>query len=227
MDLDCLVLSRDPEVVRVLRPAMERLSIKVQVPEAARSGHQILLSHKFDGVVIDCDDLEDGLGMLRDVRNAPSNHSSVAFAIVNKATPASQALKMGANFVLQKPIEPVNADRCFSAAIGLMMRERRRYFRVPVDMPVTLVFNEGQPTKSRATNLSEGGMAAELPVKFSSSIKKVHFILPGTNHSVETRAELAWADGSGRGGIKFVELPQLSKDHLEGWLLQHIERLLG
>jgi DNA-binding response OmpR family regulator len=227
MDLDCLVLSRDPEVVRVLRPAMERLSINVQIPDVARSGHKILLSHKFDGVVIDCDDLEDGLGMLRDVRSAPSNHSSVAFAIVNKATSATQALKMGANFVLQKPIEAVNADRCFSAAIGLMMRERRRYFRVPVDMPVTLVFSEGEQMKSRATNLSEGGMAVELPVKFSSSIKKVQFTLPGTNNSVETRAELAWADGSSKGGIKFVELPRVSKDHLERWLLQHIERLQG
>ena len=227
MELDCLVLSRDPEVVRVLRPAMERLDINVQVPDAVLSGHQILLSHKFDGVVIDCDDLEDGLGMLRDVRSAPSNHSSVAFAIVNKATSATQALKLGANFVLQKPIEPVNADRCLSAAIGLMMRERRRYFRVPVDIPVTLVFSEGEQIKSRATNLSEGGMAAELPVKFSSSIRKVQFTLPRTNNSVETRAELAWADGSGKGGIKFIELPQISKDHLERWLLQHIERLQG
>lgn len=225
MELDCLVLSRDPEVVQVLRPALERLDINVQVPDAALSGHQILLSHKFDGVVIDCDDLEDGLGMLRDVRNAPSNHSSVAFAIVNKATSATQALKMGANFVLQKPIEPLNADRCFSAAIGLMMRERRRYFRVPVKLPVTLVFSEGEKVKSQATNLSEGGMAADLPVKFSSSIKKVQFSLPGTNHMIETRAELAWADGSGKGGIKFLELPPISKDHLERWLLQHIERL--
>ena len=227
MELDCLVLSRDPEVVRVLRPAMERLSINVEVPDVARAGHQILLSHKFDGVVIDCDDLEDGLGMLRDVRNAPSNHNSVAFAIVNKATSASQALNMGANFVLQKPIEPVNADRCFSAAIGLMMRERRRYFRVPVEMSVTLLFSEGEHLKTRASNLSEGGMAADLPTKFSSSIKKVHFTLPGTNNSVETRAELAWADGSGKGGIKFVELPQVSKEHLERWLLNHIEKLQG
>ena len=227
MELDCLVLSRDPEVVRVLRPAMERLSINVRVHDASISGHQMLLSHKFDGVVIDCDDIEDGLGMLRDVRNAPSNHNSVAFALVNKATSASQALKLGANFVLQKPIEQVNADRCFSAAIGLMMRERRRYFRVPVDMPVTLVFSEGEHVKTRATNLSEGGMATELPAKFQSSIKKVRFTLPGTNNSVETRAELAWADGSGRGGIKFVELPQIAKDHLERWLLNHIERLQG
>jgi len=227
MELDCLVLSRDPEVVRVLRPAMERLSIHVQVPDVGRLGHQILLSQKFDGVVIDCDDLEDGLGMLRDVRNAPSNHNSVAFALVNQATSASQALKMGANFVLQKPIEPVNADRCFSAAIGLMIRERRRYSRVPVDMPVALVFSEGEQVKTRATNLSEGGMAAELPVKFQSSIKKVRFTLPETQNSIETRAELAWADGSGKGGIKFVEIPQVSRDHLERWLLHHIEKLQG
>jgi ActR/RegA family two-component response regulator len=227
MELDCLVLSRDAELVRVLRPAMEQLSINVHIPEGVHSGHQMLLSHKFDGVVIDCDDLEDGLGMLRDVRNAPSNHSSVAFAIVNKATSASQALKLGANFVLQKPIEPVNADRCFSAALGLMMRERRRYFRVPVDMPITVVFSEGEQLKTRASNLSEGGMAAELPVKFTSSIKKILFTLPDTSHSIETRAELAWADGSGKGGIKFVELPQISKDHLESWLLQHIEKLQG
>lgn len=226
MDLDCLVLSRDPDVVRVLRPAMEKLSIHVQLPSEG-SGHQLLLSQKYDGVVIDCDDLEDGLGMLRELRKAPSNHSSVAFAVVHKATSATQAFNLGANFVLQKPIEPVNAARCFSAAIGLMTRERRRYFRVPVDMPVTMIFSEGEQVKSRATNLSEGGMAADLPGKFRSSIKKVQFTLPGTNNSVETRAELAWADGSGRGGIKFLELPQISREHLERWLLTHIERLQG
>lgn len=226
MDLDCLVLSRDPDVVRVLRPAMEKLSIHVQLPSEG-SGHQMLLSQKYDGVVIDCDDLEDGLGMLRELRKAPSNHSSVAFAVVHRATSATQAFNLGANFVLQKPIEPVNAARCFSAAIGLMTRERRRYFRVPVDMPVTLIFSEGEQVKSRATNLSEGGMAADLPAKFRSSIKKVQFTLPGTNNSVETRAELAWADGSGRGGIKFLELAQISREHLERWLLTHIERLQG
>jgi CheY-like chemotaxis protein len=227
MDLDCLVLSRDPEVLQVLRPAMENLSIRVRLPESGGSGHEMLLSYKFDGVVVDCDDLEDGLGILRDVRNAPSNHSSVAFAIVNKATSATQAFNLGANFVLQKPIEPVNAARCFSAAVGLMARERRRYFRVPVDMPVTFIFSEGEQVKTRASNLSEGGMAADLPAKFRSSIKKVQFTLPETNNSVETRAELAWADGAGKGGIKFVELPQISREHLERWLLTHIERLQG
>jgi DNA-binding response OmpR family regulator len=221
------VLSSDPQVLQVLRPAMEELSIHAHLPEDGGSGHRMLLSRKFDGIVIDCDDLEDGLGMLRDVRKAPSNHSSVAFAIVNQATSATQAFDLGANFVLQKPIEPVNASRCFSAAIGLMMRERRRYFRVPVDLPVMLIFSEGEQFKTKASNLSEGGMAADLPHKFTSSIKKVHFMLPGSNHSIDSKAELAWADGAGKGGIKFIDLPQVSRSNLERWLLRHIEKLQG
>jgi hypothetical protein len=47
---------------------------------------------------------------------------------------------LGANFALQKPLSAVNTMRCFSAAINFMFRERRRYFRQPVEMPVTLVF---------------------------------------------------------------------------------------
>lgn len=227
MELDCLLLSRDPELVRILQPAMERLSIRTRVPENGGSGLQLLLSQKFDGVVVDCDDLEDGLGMLRQVRKAASNHNSVAFAIVNGATSATQAFELGANFVLQKPIEPVNASRCFSAALGLMIRERRRYCRVPVDMPVTLIFHENEVVKTRACNLSEGGMAAELPPAFKSSIRKVQFTLPGTNNCVETRAELAWADGAGKGGIRFIEVPQISREHLERWLSHHIDEQRG
>ncbi len=227
MELDCLVLSCDPELVGILRPAMEKFSIHPQLPSDGISGHQLLLSRKFDGIVVDCDDLEDGLGMLREIRKAPSNHSSVAFAVVHGTTSATQAFELGANFVLQKPIEPINAARCFSAALGLMIRERRRYFRVPVDIPVTLIFAEGESVKTRAQNLSEGGMATTLPDRFGSSIRKVQFTLPGTNNSIETRAELAWADGSGRGGIRFLELPQVSREHLERWLLDHIERIQG
>ncbi len=223
MELNCLVLSRDPDLIQVLRPALEKLAIHLQLPADQHSGHQMLLSRKFDGVVVDCDDMEDGRAILREIRKAPSNHSSVAFAIVNGTTSATKALELGANFVLQKPIEPVNAGRCFSAALGLMVRERRRYFRVPVDMPLTFIFSEGGAVKSRASNLSEGGLAATLPAKFGSSIKKVQFTLPGTNNSIETRAELAWADGSGKGGIRFLELPQISREHLERWLLTHID----
>src|SRR5689334_23143907 len=136
MVLECLLVSNDPEVARVLRPALQELSINLQVCEGAESGQEILTSSKFDAVVVDCDDLAGGMAVLQEIRQKPSNKNSVTFAILNGRTTASQSFEMGSNFVLQKPIQPINVMRCFSAAVGLMTRERRRYYRVPVEMPV-------------------------------------------------------------------------------------------
>src|SRR5437870_3358721 len=101
-------------------------------------GSEILLSEKFDAVIVDCDDLQGGLEVLQELRKGTSNRNSVAFAILNGKTTASQAFQMGANFVLQKPISPLNSMRCFNAALGFMYREQRRYFRHPVEMPIVI-----------------------------------------------------------------------------------------
>lgn len=226
MALECLLLSRDREVVRVLRPTLEKLAISLEVCNGARSGQEILSSEKFDGVVVDCDDLQGGLNVLQELRKGTSNKNSVSFAILNGATSTTRAFELGANFVLQKPLQPINAMRCFSAAFGQMTREKRRYFRVSVDMPTTVTFVKGQDLRATATNLSEGGMAIQfrgtLP---KASIAKVHFTLPGTHNSLEPKARLAWADGSGRAGIRFDEVSQNSREHLDRWLSSNITAL--
>src|SRR5260370_21924597 len=130
MTLDSLILSQDPELVRVIRPTLEKLSIDVEICHDARAGSDILISDKFDAVVVDCDDLTGGLALLQGLRNTPSNKNSVAFAILNgKRTTTQEAFGMGANFVLQKPISTLNASRCFHAALNFMLEERRSDFR--------------------------------------------------------------------------------------------------
>src|SRR5947207_1278169 len=162
MTLESLLLSQDPELVRVIRPTLEKLSIDVEICHDARAGSDILISDKFDAVVVDCDDLTGGLAVLQGLRNTPSNKNSVAFAILNgKRTTTQEAFGMGANFVLQKPISTLNASRCFHAALNFMLKERRRYFRQPVKMQVKVVL-EGKTLNATSTNISEGGMAAIL-----------------------------------------------------------------
>ena len=159
MQLESLLLSRDPEVIRVLQPALEKLSIDVEVCGGVSSGQEILRTEKFDAVLVDCDDVQGALGVLESLRKSASNKNSVTFAILNGATSTQQAFQMGANFVLQKPISAVNANRCLGAAINFMIRERRRYFRHPVELPATITFSEGDKLKATMTNISEGGMA--------------------------------------------------------------------
>ncbi|HYL11448.1 MAG TPA: PilZ domain-containing protein [Terriglobales bacterium] len=224
MGLECLLLCRDQQAIRVLQPALEKLYIAVEVCRGARSGQEILASEKYDAVVIDCDDLKDGLEVLRELRKATSNKNSVVFAILNGTTTTKQAFEMGANFVLQKPIQPLNALRCFSAAFGQMTRERRRYFRVPLEMPAILSFKDHQ-LKATATNLSEGGMAVTFRGKLPrAGLSKVRFTLPGTHTTLEPNADLAWADGSGHAGIRFLEVPQNSREQLERWLSPRIDQ---
>jgi hypothetical protein len=51
-------------------------------------------------------------------------------------------------------------------------------------------------------------------------ISKVSFTLPG-EPAMETKAELAWAEGSGHAGIRVSELSPSSRQKLEPWVSVH------
>ncbi len=225
MPLESLLLSRDPEVIRVLQPALEKLSIEVEVCGGISSGDEILRTEKFDAIIVDCDDLDGGLRVLEGLRKAASNKNSVTFAILNGTTTTLQAFQMGANFVLQKPVSILNATRCFSVALNFMIREHRRYFRHPVEIPATLRSGEGQKLKATITNLSEGGMAIFFRGKFPRGSVSANFKLPGAATPLEPKVQVAWIEDSGHSGLRFVDLPKGSREQLDQWLTEQCEKV--
>jgi DNA-binding response OmpR family regulator len=227
MTLDSLLLSQDPELVRVIRPTLEKLSIEVEVCHEARKATDILISEKFDAVVVDCDDLKGGLEVLQGLRATPSNKNSVTFAILNgHRTTTQEAFGMGANFVLQKPISALNASRCFHAALNFMVRERRRYFRHPVKMQVTIAIGD-KSMDATSTNLSESGIAVMLHQALpKGTMPRLQFTLPETSLKFEVEAEVVWADLKGRAGLRFHNLPKTVQEQLERWLDERLEEEL-
>jgi CheY-like chemotaxis protein len=225
MTLESLLLSRDAEVVRVLRPTLEKLSIDVEICREARQASEILIAEKFDAVIVDCDDMQGGLELLQGLRSSPSNRNSITFAVLNgKQTTTQQAFGMGVNFVLQKPISALNASRCFHAALSFMERERRRYFRQPVKMPVQLMLDE-KTIKGTSTNISEGGIALMLHQALPKrATPRLQFTLPGTKLAMDVETEIAWADIKGHVGLRFLNLPQSSREFLEKWLGDQLEK---
>ncbi len=224
MNLDSLLISRDAALLGVLRPALEKISVDVQVSADSRTGNDLLAKEKFDAVIIDCDDLENGFALLKTLRQTQSNAKSVAFAVVNGKTTTQEAFQWGANFVLQKPLTPLHAARCFNAALNFMVRERRRYFRHPVDMPLRISLPNAQEMTGAATNVSEGGMAIRIVGKLpKDGDGKFAFTLPGTSTSLELKGQIAWSDGSGHAGIRFLEVPQSSQYQLEKWLTDRLQ----
>lgn len=225
MTLDSLLLSQDPELVRVIRPTLEKLAIDVEICHEARAATDILISDKFDAIIVDCDDLNGGLAVLQGLRATPSNKNSVTFAVLNgKRTTTQEAFGMGANFVLQKPISTLNAVRCFHAALNFMLKERRRYFRQPVKMLVKVIL-DGKTLKATSTNISEGGIALMLRDALpKGATPRLQFSLPDANLHMEVESEVAWADVKGRAGFRFQNVPASSQERLEKWLDEQMDQ---
>ncbi|MGD1022899.1 MAG: PilZ domain-containing protein [Candidatus Sulfotelmatobacter sp.] len=223
--LESLLLSRDTEVFRVLRPMLEKLSIEVEICQEAKKASEILISDKFDAVIVDCDDLPGGVEVLEGLRGTPSNKNSVTFAIVNgKKTTTQEAFDMGVNFVLHKPLTALNANRCFNAALNFMLRERRRYFRQVAKMPVKIMLGERE-LQATSTNISEGGIALLLHQALpKNAMPRLQFTLPGSRLSMDVETEIAWADLKGCVGLRFLNLPASSQELLENWLNDQLEQ---
>jgi CheY-like chemotaxis protein len=224
MNLESLLIVEDAALLAVLRPTLEKIAVNVQVCGDLKRANDLLAKCKFDAVVVDCDDLQGGVDLLSGLRKTQSNARSVAFAVLNGKTSTQEAFQFGANFVLQKPLTPLNATRCFNAALNFMVRERRRYYRYPVEMAVRIIVPNIPELNATSTNVSEGGMALRLVGKLPKDAKvKLQFSLPGCNTSLELKGEIAWADGMGHAGIRFVEVPQSSQYQLEKWLTDRMQ----
>jgi DNA-binding response OmpR family regulator len=224
MKLESLLISRDAALLGVLRPTLDKISVRIEVCPESQSGIGLLTKRKFDAVIIDCDDLQGGSAVLRDLRKTPSNSKSVAFAVLNGKTTTQEAFQCGANFVLQKPLSTLHATRCFNAALNFMVRERRRYFRYPVEIPVHLKVPQGPELTATSTNLSEGGMAMRIGGQLlKDTVAALRFTLPASNTALELKGQIAWSDGRGRTGIRFVEVPQSSQYQLDKWLTDRLQ----
>jgi DNA-binding response OmpR family regulator len=224
MNLESLLISRDPALLEVLRPALDKISVNLETCAEIRRGTDLLTRRKFDAVIVDCDDLDHGFDLLKNLRTTQSNSKSVSFAVVNGKTTTQEAFKSGANFVLQKPLTMLHASRCFNAALNFMVRERRRYFRHPLDMPLRISIPPDQELAATATNLSEGGMAIRLLSKLPKDTQaQVRFTLPAVNTSLDLKCEVAWTDGTGNAGLRFVEIPQSAQYQLEKWLTDRLK----
>ncbi len=230
MALQSLLLSCDDEVIRVLRRVLNDLEIEVEVCTGPEKASEQLKRRKWDAIIIDCDDVHGAVDVLRSVRQTPSNKTSTAFAIINGITSVRTAFEMGANLALEKPLTADRAKHSFRAVHGMMLAERRRYYRHPVDMAVTLKFEDKDKNRhyevlGTAVNLSEGGMAVKLKSSppDTKAMATLHFVLPGTHNWIETSGSIAWFDGEWQAGIRFENPPFTVKENLARWFNQKIQ----
>jgi len=216
-ELQAVVVSSDPALVKSILPCLENLGIVPSVYTEPASALETLTRQKIDAFFVDRD-LDPELSVVKCMRSSPSSRAAVAFAIVPGQTSAGEASRV-ADFVVDKPLAPDTMNRSLRAAYGIMLKERKRYFRHALRVPVDLTDSSYRRFTCETINISQAGMAIACagPVA-TRDIVQLDFHLPGIGDKIEAKAQIIWTAQSDKAGLTFTHMSSSDRQRLMKWL---------
>jgi diguanylate cyclase (GGDEF)-like protein/PAS domain S-box-containing protein len=221
-----LLVSADPSTIQQFSLALRELSISPDACQDAASAALLLKRRKFDAVIVDLQLGEQSGDILDEAQLSPSNRTAVTFGIGDKDAEVTSAFRKKSQFVFERPVSAQSIHKTLKPAYGLILRERRRYFRCPVSTPVTIQRENRQQVRCFSLNISEGGMALSTQVPLLPGERvRVQFPLP--DHEVPLLAEstICWSK-TGHSGVRFLSISDEQKSELQAWLSQKLEQTL-
>jgi CheY-like chemotaxis protein len=220
-----LLASADPVTIQQFSHALQELSISPDVCQEVPAAVGLLNRRKFDAVIVDLQLGEQSGLILDEVHLSPSNRTAVTFAISGSDAEGT-AFRKRSEFVFERPLSTQSIRNTLKPAYGLILRERRRYFRCPISIPVVILRRTMPEVRCHSLNISEGGMAVStfVPLIHGESVR-VQFTVP--DHKVPFLAEstICWSK-TGHLGVRFVSISDEHKSKLQGWLSRKLEEML-
>lgn len=219
MGLECLILTADPGLLADMRAALGARGLSLQFRQDSESAVELASRRHLDGLVVDCD-VSGGVGALELLRNSPANKQTLILAVVNGSVGERDAIELGADFALGKPLQHGRLHNILELAIPKMEREHRRYFRYQVNLQVRFRDAAGQSfVAGSVQNISEGGLAIKLasPLKMKGVVI-VEFDLPSVDPQLfHGKAEIVWSD-SFMMGLRFLYIEKDAAVCFQSWL---------
>ena len=220
-ELEFLLVSNDYDTLTAVSNGIKKFGGKLALVPTAEEAREYLARRRTDGIFVDMQ-LPGAVGLIESIRKGSSNAKAAIFACGVDAKESTITLNAGANFLLRKPLSAEGIALHITISKEIMLRERRRYFRHPVDLAVTLK-DGGTEQHAKIVNLSEGGMAIRggKPLKHGAVIE---FAFELTGEELRGKGVVAWTSSEGMAGILTQTLQGMSRGYLETWL-QSRERL--
>jgi hypothetical protein len=221
-----LLVSADPGTIQQFSCALRELSISPDVCQDATGAVRLLNLRKFDTVIVDLQ-LGDQCGLILDkLHLSASNRTAVTFAISGSKVAAKEAFRRRTGFVFGRPLSAQSIRRTLKPAYGLILRERRRYFRCPLSNLVTIVRRNMAEVRCQSVNISEGGMAVTTSAPFrAGEAVQLQFTLPDHTAPLVAESTICWLK-TGHVGVRFVSLSPEPKSELQQWLSRKLEEAL-
>ncbi|MGC2475876.1 MAG: PilZ domain-containing protein [Candidatus Sulfotelmatobacter sp.] len=223
-----LLVSNDTQTIEKLCYFMQQMSMDVEVCSDIDSAASILCHSQFEAVIVDFTFGSKALTLMETLRQMTSHKGAVVMAVLNNSTEMTSAFGAGARFTIVRPMAPPIVTRTLKASYPFMVREMRRYYRCPIELPIYIVSNDRPALVAESLNISEGGMAFSSSTEFAVGEElELMLSLPGRNYELRIQGEVCWANGKGRVGLQFVHVPITELTQLQSWLAEKIEDQLA
>jgi ActR/RegA family two-component response regulator len=222
-----LIVSEDAVVARQIAEAMQQLALAVEVCDKVSDAMDRVNHSKLEVAVIDFSLGNHAALLIEQLRGSASNRTAVAFAITNSSVETAYALKAGSSFALERPLTSDSLRNTLQAAYGLIVRERRRYFRYPISVPAA-AFKKGESEIfGKTVNVSERGVAFSGSTPLRPGVEvSMQFTLTNPQLAVTAECRVCWTNDRGQSGLSFLFLPSDLSSELQDWLARKLEEQL-
>jgi CheY-like chemotaxis protein len=221
-----LVVCKDARTRQLIIESLQPLAIRPEICEEAFSAARLLDRQKFEAVIVDLLLGEEALLIMEQLRSSRTNRTAVTFAITTGGPPALGA-RPDSTFVLERPLSVASLNQTLRAAYGLVVRERRRYFRCPIAVPAFVRAQQPEEFLCQTVNISEGGVAISGRTMPDSTLPAaVRFTLPDRSRQLFAETKVCWRGQQGLVGLEFQSLDSPQKSELQEWLARKLDETL-
>lgn len=213
--LEFLLVSSDHKTLKIVQTAINQLRANLGCTTTTDAARNYLGSHKVDGVILDIAD-DSALDLIAAIRHG-TNHRAFIFACVGEKASTTEGLKIGANVVLRKPLSQEAILSNIRTFKGIILAERRRFFRHTVTLPISLVVDNNE-SGGMVEDISEAGMAIRLSRSLAvATAVGFSFNLP-FGPRIQGHAKVAWSNRDGLTGLEYLFMEDEGKQKLQSWL---------
>jgi hypothetical protein len=210
-------------IVESLRP----LAIRPEICEEGLRASVLLGRQKFEAVIVDLRLGDEATLIMEQVRLSRANRTAVTFTISTGTGAEKSGVRPESTFVLQRPLFAASVNQTLRAAFGLVVRERRRYFRCPIAVPAFIRAREPEEFLCQTVNISEGGVAISTRTMPDSAVPAaVRFSLPERSSQLFAETKVCWRGQQGLVGLEFQSLASPQKAELQEWLARKLDETL-
>lgn len=214
-----LLISPDANAIAVLKQVLTEMEIAVEECQDTAEGQKQVQSVRYEVIVVDAPDTNISDDLLQKARLSILNKNTLLVTLVDAQSSVRNAFRLGANFVLYRPVVVERARASLRAASHLIRREKRRHPRAPVHTQATISYPSVENAPATLIDLSEEGLAIQCERRIPAKTKVYfRFTLPGQMKWVQLSGDTVWQDSTGRAGIRFIDIPASARRLLQEWL---------